>query len=75
VGEEVGIGEDERDGVGNPLLREGPFCFLYQITKGDTLEVELETTQVATSKGIKNEHRVLHLSRPQQISLPFEDDQ
>jgi len=27
--------------------------------KGDILEVELETTQIATSKGIKNDHRVL----------------
>lgn len=47
--------------------------------KGDILEVELETTQVATSKGIKNEYRVLkvlkHLSSPKQISLPFDDKQ
>ena len=43
--------------------------------KGDTLEIELETTQVVTSNGIKNEHKVLkvmkHLSKPQQISIPF----
>ncbi|MCR4441869.1 MAG: hypothetical protein NUV48_06910 [Peptococcaceae bacterium] len=42
--------------------------------KGDVLEIEMETTQVATSRGgIKNEHRVLkvvkHLSRPEQIPL------
>lgn len=43
--------------------------------KGDTLEVELETTQIVTPKGIKNDHKVLkvlkHISRPQQISMPF----
>lgn len=46
--------------------------------KGDTLEVELETTQIATSDTIKNEHKVLkvinHISKPQQISLPFDDE-
>lgn len=45
-------------------------------SKGDVLEVELETTQVASFKGIRNEYRVLkvikHLSRPQQIPLPFD---
>lgn len=43
--------------------------------KGDILEIELETTQIATPKGIKNDHKVLkvlnHVSRPQQISIPF----
>lgn len=44
--------------------------------KGDILEVELETTQIATPKGgIKNEHMILkvinHLTRPQQLPLPF----
>ncbi len=36
--------------------------------KGDTLEIELETTQIVTQKGIKNEHRVIkvlkHLESP-----------
>lgn len=48
-------------------------------SKGDILEVELETTQTATSKGIKNEHRVLkvinHITPPKQIPLPFDDEQ
>lgn len=58
--------------------------FLRQInegksfTKGDVLEVELETVQVATPKGIRNEYHVLkvlrHLSQPQQIPLPFDKD-
>ncbi len=47
-------------------------------TKGDVLEVEMETTQTATLKGIKNEHRVLkvinHLSRSQQLPLLFSPD-
>lgn len=48
-------------------------------SKGDILEVELETTQTATSKGIKNEHRVVkvinHITPPKQIRLPFDDDE
>lgn len=46
--------------------------------KGDILEVVFETTQIATSSGIKNEHRILevidHISKPQQLPIPFEDD-
>lgn len=45
--------------------------------KGEVLEIELETTQLVTSKGIRNEYRVLrvinHLSC-RQISLPFGQD-
>lgn len=47
-----------------------------KFAKGDVLEVELETTQVVTPFGIRNEHRVVkvfsHKSRPQQLSLPFD---
>lgn len=46
-----------------------------KFAKGDILEVELETTQTATSKGIKNEHKILrvinHISKPEQQLLPF----
>lgn len=46
--------------------------------KGDVLEVELRTTQIATPKGIKNDHTIIkvldHLSRSQQLSLPFEGE-
>lgn len=49
-------------------MEQGKAC-----AKGDILEVELETTQVATTKGIKNEHRVFkviqHISSPKQISF------
>lgn len=48
-----------------------------KFAKGDVLEVELKTTQVVTPYGIRNEHRVVkvfsHKSRPQQLSLPFDN--
>jgi len=48
-----------------------------KFAKGDVLEVILETTQIATTSGIKNEHRVVkvinHITQYNQISLPFDE--
>jgi hypothetical protein len=49
----------------------------HPFSKGDTLQVMLETKQVAAHGSIKNEHRVIKVlrynSRPQQLSFPFDN--
>jgi len=46
-------------------------------TKGDILEVELQTRQWNTAKGLKTEHEVIKVIRQikssQQLPLPFEN--